>query len=126
MLRKTHIHLCSRKEVIRHDYWFWDNLAQTGICAQPRANPLENINPAMSEVPEQLGSCGLLRRLLVGLGCVNWCYLYLLQHVLELNQELLGIFSFVRHAVQSLRQLALQTQTETSLVSHRRESTPVS
>lgn len=40
------------------------------------------------------------------------CYLYLLKHVFELNQELLGIFSFVRDAVQRLGNLTLQRQTE--------------
>lgn len=43
---------------------------------------------------------------------VQWCYLYLLKHVLELNQELLGIFSFVRDTVQGLGDLALQRHTE--------------
>lgn len=35
-------------------------------------------------------------------------YLYLLQHVLQLYKELLGIFSFVRNAIQSLRELTLR------------------
>lgn len=39
-------------------------------------------------------------------------YLDLLQHVFQLNQELLGIFSFVRDAVQRLGELALQTHKE--------------
>lgn len=39
-------------------------------------------------------------------------YLDLLQHVLELHQELLGIFSFVGDAVEGLGELALQRQTE--------------
>lgn len=40
---------------------------------------------------------------------IKCCYLYLLQHVFELNQELLGIFSFVRDTIQGLGDLALQT-----------------
>lgn len=39
-------------------------------------------------------------------------YLYLLQHVLELHQELLGVFSFVRDAIQGLGELTLQKHTE--------------
>lgn len=42
-------------------------------------------------------------------------YLYLLEHVLQLDQELFGVFGFVGDAVQGLGKLALQrhTQTET-------------
>lgn len=40
------------------------------------------------------------------------CYLYLLKRVFQLNKELLGIFSFVRDAVQGLGKLTLQRQTE--------------
>lgn len=40
-------------------------------------------------------------------------YLYLLKHVLELNQELFRLFSFVRDAAQSLRELTLQNQSKT-------------
>lgn len=39
-------------------------------------------------------------------------YLYLLEHVLQLNQKLLCLFSFIRDAVQSLGELALQRNTE--------------
>lgn len=40
-------------------------------------------------------------------------YLNLLEQVLELNQELFGIFGLVRNAVQSLRELALQRKRQT-------------
>ena len=44
---------------------------------------------------------------------VAWAihYLYLLQHVLQLNQELLSILGLVRDAVQSLGELALQGES---------------
>lgn len=38
-------------------------------------------------------------------------HLYLLQHVLQLNQELLGVFGFVGDAVEGLRQLDLRRST---------------
>lgn len=39
-------------------------------------------------------------------------YLYLLKHVLQLNQELLGIFSFVGDTVQGLGERTLQRHTD--------------
>lgn len=40
-------------------------------------------------------------------------YLYLLEQILELNQELFGIFGFVRDAVEGLGELALQRHKHT-------------
>lgn len=46
---------------------------------------------------------------------VVFLYLNLLKHVLELNQELLSIFSFVRDTVQGLGDLALQGQRQNAI-----------
>lgn len=39
-------------------------------------------------------------------------HLYLLQHVLELDQKLLGVFGFVGDAVQGLGELTLQREKD--------------